>query len=194
MESKLLFLKLVRLGLGVDDKTVLPKGNIDWLYIQDLANKQGLSGIVLDGVETLPFEKKPEKIDLLQWIGEVLQSEQVYAIQEKAAAELALIFQNNNIRTYVLKGAVVAECYPRPEHRASVDMDCFLLPNEGVFDAWSLGNDIVKKEGFEVSDAFYKNSTFYLPGLTVENHRFMTPFRGNKIEDFGNNASIYDEG
>ena len=180
MESKLLFLKLVRLGLGVDDKTVLPKGNIDWLYIQDLANKQGLRGIVLDGFETLPFEKKPEKIDLLQWIGEVLQSEQVYAIQEKAAAELALIFQNNNIRTYVLKGAVVAECYPRPEHRASVDMDCFLLPNEGVFDAWALGNDIVKKEGFEVSDAFYKNSTFYLPGLTVENHRFMTPFRGNK--------------
>lgn len=27
---------------------------------------------------------------------------------------------------------------------------------------------------------FYKNSTFFFLGLTVENHKFLTPFRGNK--------------
>lgn len=43
---------------------------------------------------------------------------------------MALLFENSGIRTYVLKGTVVAECYPNPIHRTSVDMDCFLVPKE----------------------------------------------------------------
>ena len=80
----------------------------------------------------------------------------------------------------MLKGIVVAECYPNPKHRLSADMDCFLLPLSGDEDVWKKGNDLVKEKGFDVSEGFYKNSTFHLPGLMVENHKFMTPFRGNK--------------
>lgn len=172
------FLQLVRLGIGqmIDS---LPD-NIEWEKIQVLAVQQGLSAVVLDGIEILPERLRPPKIFLLQWIGEVLQDESNNAVQQKEAGDMALLFQNNYIRTYVLKGAVVAECYPKPEHRASVDMDCFLLPEKGEFDAWSFGNDLIKSKGFEVSFDFYKNSTFSLPGLTVENHKFFTPFRGNK--------------
>ena len=93
---------------------------------------------------------------------------------------MAELYHGNYIRTYVLKGSVVAECYPMPNHRFSEDMDCFLQPEQGDFDAWTLGNDLAKAQGYEVKYEFYKNSTFYLPGLTVENHRFLTPFRGNK--------------
>lgn len=93
---------------------------------------------------------------------------------------MALLFHDNNIRTYVLKGAVVAECYPKPEHRVSSDMDCFLLADQSDYDAWALGNDVIRTKGFNTDTDFYKNSAFYLPGLTVENHRYLTPFRGNK--------------
>lgn len=175
------FLDLVRLGIGVrSPKEVFVDQQIDWNELQDIAVKQGLSAIVLDGIEVLPQENKPKKIDLLQWIGEVLQSETVYAIQQKTTVDIAQLFHNNLIRTYVLKGAVIAECYPKPEHRSSADMDCFLLPEKSDFDAWALGNDLIREHGYEVSEDFYKNSTFYLPSLTVENHKFMTPFRGNK--------------
>jgi hypothetical protein len=116
----------------------------------------------------------------LEWIGETLQSENIYEMQQKDAARMAGLFQNNGIRTYVLKGSVVAECYPIPSHRPSVDMDCFLLPEQGDFDAWGLGNGLIKAQGYEVAFDYYKNSTFYLPDLTVENHQFFTPFRGNK--------------
>lgn len=175
------FLDLVRLGTGVrDPKEIHTDSQIDWHELQSIANKQGLSAVVLDGLETLPPEIKPNKIDLLQWIGEVLQSESVYASQRKAAEEMAHLFHSNGIRTYVLKGAVIAKCYPRPEHRSSADMDCFLLPEKSDFDAWVLGNDLIKANGFDVNEDFYKNSTFYLPGLMVENHKFLTPFRGNK--------------
>lgn len=93
---------------------------------------------------------------------------------------MAQLFHQNNIRTYVLKGNVVSECYPKPQHRVSSDFDCFLLPEEDGFDAWEKGNQLIEKAGYEVEKVFYKNSTFHLSGLTVENHFYMVPFRGNK--------------
>ena len=177
------FLKLVRLGIGqaADSFPV----SIDWNEIKELAEQQGLIGVVLDGVETLRLQECsvacPEKRVMVQWIGEVLRQENNYMVQQKVAREMALIFHSNSIRTYVLKGAIVAECYPKPEHRHSVDMDCFLLPNTGDFDAWKLGNDLIKSKGYEVVLDYYKNSTFCFPGLTVENHRYFTPWRGNKL-------------
>ena len=173
------FLALVRLGLGCFEDVSCKV--TDWQLLQDIAAQHGLLGIVVDGIERLPESSRPPKDLLLQWIGLVMQDETRYAIQQKAAAEMALLFHDNYVKTYVLKGAVVAECYPKPEHRVSSDMDSFLLPDSSNFDAWGLGNDLIKAKGFETDTDFYKNSAFYLPGLTVENHRYLTPFRGNKV-------------
>ena len=182
---------MVRLGLGCADfsSDVIPQLPAkDWQALENIANEQGLLGVMLDGVEKLPRELRPEKKAILQSIGQLIQSEQQYAVQEHAAAEMGLLLHQNGIRTYVLKGAVVAECYPRPEHRRSVDMDCFLVDENDNLndnldlnaDVWERGNRVVEEAGFDVARGFYKNSTFHLPGLAVENHRFMTPFRGNK--------------
>ena len=61
-----------------------------------------------------------------------------------------------------------------------MDMDCYVLPNRGDFDAWSFSNDLIKSQGYEVVFDYYINSTFIFPGLIVENHQYMVPFRGNK--------------
>ena len=178
-KNKEAFLNIIRLGIGATTNAPLPD-HVDWEAIETIATKQGLLAILVDGIDCLPLEQRPPKVLLLQWIGLVMQDEARYGEQRKAAVDMAMLFHENYMRTYVLKGDVVAECYPRPEHRVSSDMDCFLLPERSVFDAWSLGNDLIKAKGFEVGIGFYKNSTFYLPGLMVENHKFITPFRGNK--------------
>ncbi len=185
-----IFLQLVRLGIGAETVSNFKfQDSIDWEMIQALALQQGLSGVVLDGIERFKslnvqgVQGPPQEL-LLEWIGQVLQDENNNTIQLKEASEMATLFHSNDIRTYVLKGQVVAECYPRPEHRVSVDMDCYLLPEKSDFDAWSLGNDLVKENGYEVGFEFYKNSTFNLPGLTVENHKYFTPFRGNDKMEF----------
>ena len=179
-----IFLGLVRLGIGCEAGSSLPvSGPLsveDWQALEELANEHGLLGVMLDGVEKLPREWRPEKRAIIKSIGQLVQSEQQYAVQEHAATEMALLLHQHGIRTYVLKGAVVAECYPKPEHRRSVDMDCFLLPEEGLEDVWERGNQVLEEHGFEVRRDFYKNSTVVLPGLTVENHRYLTPFRGNR--------------
>lgn len=177
MTQKDTFLSLVRLGIGL--KSVNIPDSIDWLGIEALAVQQGLMAVVIDGIEKLPDEIRPPRELLLQWIGIVMQEEQKFAIQQKEASRMAQLFHHNYIRTYVLKGNIIAECYPNPAHRVSADMDCFLLPDNSDFDAWNLGNDLIKSKGFEVRTSFYKNSTFFLPGLMVENHKYLTPFRGN---------------
>lgn len=171
-------LTLVRLGIG-HDVNRLPE-NVNWDAIIDLSNKQGLTAIVIDGVDRIPLDERPNKIYLLQWIGEVMMGESQFERQRKAAIEMAALFQRNHIKTFVLKGFVISECYPCPSHRVSVDMDCFLLPEKGDFNAWKRGNEIIKASGYEVEDDFYKHSKYNLPGLTVENHQFMTAFRCNK--------------
>ena len=179
MREEEVFIRLVRLGIGVHQSIQLP-ASINWNRLYSIAESQGLSAIVLDGLGLLPLEQRPAKKDLLQLIGCVLQAEERYAIQWKAADEMSLLFANNAIRTYVLKGYVISECYPNPIHRPSVDMDCFLLPDRSIFNAWDLGNQLIRHAGFEVDTSFYKNSTFYLPGLTVENHKYMVPVRGSR--------------
>jgi len=207
------FLTLLRLGIGISKDANIPK-DVDWNELKALADRHGLSAVVLDGIEVLRTNDNhnlnlPDKIVLTQWIGEVLRSERVYASQQKDAERMAGMFHKNGICTYVLKGTVIAECYPKPQHRVSVDMDCNLQSSSLEFtdeslesversksvsensipgDVWEKGNRLIEEQGFEVKRDFYKNSTFFLPGLTVENHRYFTPFRGNgrlkKLERF----------
>ena len=135
--------------------------------------------MVLDGIQQFPDGQRPPKVQLLQWIGQVMLEEERYALQWKTSYEMASLFASNSIRTYVLKGIVVSECYPKPQHRVSSDVDCFLLPDKGDDDVWEKGNQLMEEAGYKVGRGFYKNSSFYLSGLTIENHRFMVPFRGN---------------
>lgn len=183
--SKEAFLSIVRQGIGQSVDSLPEK--VDWETMETLATEQGLLAVMADGIEQLPVEVRPPKKELLQCIGLVMQDETRYAVQQKAASEMALLFHENGIRTYVLKGEVVAECYPKPEHRVSSDMDCVLvedgspLTTDGIkVDVWERGNLVIEKAGYEVGRGFYKNSSFYFPGLMVENHQYMVPFRGNK--------------
>ncbi|MBR5033732.1 MAG: nucleotidyltransferase family protein [Bacteroidales bacterium] len=177
-EYKSFLLHLIRLGVGVESEAALPEG-IDWTALLDLADGQGLAAVCTDGISMLPPGFGPQKFEMMEWIGLALQDEDKYSNQWRAMNRMASLFHQNAIRTYVLKGVVVAECYPKPERRASADMDCFLLPDCGVFDSWALGNDLIKAAGFEVDSDYYKNSTFWLKDLMVESHRFLIPFRGN---------------
>ena len=177
-DSNRSFISLVRLGIGYF-ADALPQ-DIDWDELKVLAEKHGLSAVVLDGIERLPEQQRPSKLFLLEWIGETLQCESTYSLQGEVAKGIAKLFYGNGIKTYVLKGAVVSECYPKPNHRVSVDIDCFLLPEKSDSDAWALGNNLIRNKRFKVNTDFYKNSSFDISGVNIENHQFFTPFRGNK--------------
>lgn len=207
-DTKDIFLQLVRFGIGLTESIEITD-NVDWVQLKSMADSQGLSAVVLDGIDVLgsqssklqenstqnPSNSQPAIVSQLltlnpqlklEWIGEVLQGEQMYKLQHEVARDMSNLFHNNAIRTYVLKGDVIAECYPKPNHRVSVDVDCFLVHDSGFtvngseWDAWALGNDLIRAKHFDVKTEFYKNSTFDISGVVVENHQYLVPFRGNE--------------
>lgn len=174
-------LTLLQAGLGKD---VCLDSVDDWNLVTKFVHQQGVVAIALDGYgRMIKSDKKPSEMPSSlkkQWIAAALHFESIFATQRDIAVKLARYFSDNGLKIYVLKGHVVSECYPAPNHRYSCDMDCFLKSTDGNGDAWEKGNVLVEERGYSITRGFYKNNSFRIPGLKVENHRFLTPFRGDK--------------
>ena len=88
------FISLLRLGIG-HYVSPLPE-NINWQQVQSFANRQGLTAIVIDGIEGLPERLRPSKDVLLEWIGEVLQNyEYRYKVYCHTLADLAGFYHSH---------------------------------------------------------------------------------------------------
>ena len=122
MNSKDTFLQIVRLGIGHSAGSIL--GEIEWSEIEALAEQQGLSAVIVDGVEKLPEDKRPTKELLLQWIGESLQRyEYRYEQYRRALAEMTGFYSQHGYKMMVLKGYACCLNWPKPEHRPCGDID-----------------------------------------------------------------------
>ena len=160
--------------------------SVDWTMLIEEAGRQNVSVIASDGLQKLydagiysVSGSKEERRIKAQWFAKTMQYEQRYADQMAAARKMGEWFTSAGIQTVVLKGFTVSECYPIPSHRYSSDLDCFLIKDWEHLEAYELGNQEIENHGLEVDRTYYKNSSFNLPGLHVENHKFCTPFRGN---------------
>ncbi len=119
------FLSLIRLGLW-DNDTITPS-QINWSEVKTLAERQGLSAILVDGIEVLPEVQRPSKEFLLQMIGEVMQVYELrYEKYRKAIADLAAFYNSHGYKMMVLKGYACSINWPKPEHRPCGDIDIWL--------------------------------------------------------------------
>lgn len=160
---------------------------LDWPVLIEEVGRQNITVIASDGLQKLydagvysVSGDKDERRAKAKWFAKTMGYEQRYADQLAAAKKMGKWFASEGIVTVVLKGFTVSECYPIPSHRYSSDLDCFLIKEGEHFAAYELGNLVIEKHGLPVERKYYKNSSFNLAGLFVENHKFCTPFRGNK--------------
>ena len=161
------FLSLARLGIGHDlPSSQLSFDQIDWNSVMTLAEKQGLTAVVLDGVEKLPEKQMPPKTLLLQWIGSTLHSfEQRYELYRRAIASLAGFYYDHGFKMMVLKGYACSINWPIPEHRPAGDIDIWL------FGKYSLADEVISREaGINVDTSEHHHTVFFWKGFMVENH------------------------
>lgn len=176
---------LLQTALGQEPKSL--GSDVDLKSVYELSRQQEVVAIALDGLQRF-IEKADTSNRLytdrplkLQWIGNLMAQEQRYKANFIAAKDLAALYANNEMLTYVLKGLSIAQLYPNPSHRFSCDLDCFLLPqNGGYFDAYELGNSLMMTNEGKVDDSYYKHAVFTYKGLTVENHRFCCSIKRSK--------------
>lgn len=159
------FLKLVRKGIGKDTEPILD--SIDWGGVHALAQTQGLSAIVLDGINLMPDVSASMPIQMkLNWIGEVLQSyEGRYSTYEKSIGCLARFYAKHGIKMMVLKGYGLSLNYPTPMHRPCGDIDTWNFGKQKKAD------EILTKElGIKVDTSEHHHTVFNWQGNMVENH------------------------
>ena len=176
---------LLRLGLGnttteyekLSDFIVLTADQ--WVHIGELARKQGVLGIMLDGVDKLEatscdLTKELKAAQKLEWIGEVLQIEHRNHQQIVVMNDLAGKWKQQGCRVRVMKGQANGVFYPKPEHRNPGDIDCYLFEN------YARGNVIARQEGAKVDESWYKHSVINYKGETFENHQYFVHTRDGK--------------
>lgn len=183
MEKELFALLRLRLGNSspenenLSDFIMMPAEQ--WARLGEKAIKQGVLGIVLDGIELLessPYgpTRERSKQQKLDWIGQVMQIEQGNKRQMKVMNDLAQKWINKGCRVMVMKGQANSLMYPHPEHRSLGDIDCYLFEN------YQLGNEIAKREGANVDEGWYKHSQISYKGELFENHLFFVHTREGK--------------
>ncbi len=189
------FLSIIRLGVGHD--AYFSANKVDWNDIETLASEHGLSAILVDGIERLPEEKRPPKMVLLQWIGEVLQNyESRYNQYQNALGSLAAFYNQHGFKMMVLKGYGLSLNYPKPNHRPCGDIDIWLFGKQKEADA-----ALAKECGIDIDNEHHHHTVFEWKGFSVENHYDFLNVHHHKsnvemekiLKDFGQDDSHYVE-
>ena len=163
------YLSLIKLGIGHESD--IPE-EIDWKAVRQLASKQGLAAVILDGVKAL-IERglliggRAMDIDLkFEWMGEsVVAYEQRYEAYRNTIASLAKFYAEHGFKMMVLKGYGLSLNYPVPNHRPCGDIDIYL------FGKYEEADEALSKEcGIGIDNSHHHHTTFNYKGFLVENH------------------------
>lgn len=160
------FLSLLRLGIGNSSPrdVSLPK-EFDWEAVKALADKQGLSAVILDGIERLPDNKRPPEDVLLEWIGDSLYYDALYEDYRKAIRTLAGFYNQHGFKMMVVKGLACSLDWPKPSHRPCGDIDIWQFGKQRIAD------EVIEREtGIEVDNSHHHHTVFYWGDYMVENH------------------------
>ena len=138
MNQQDLFLALVRLGIGNSTPgsiNALQWDDVAWNALERLAAAQGLSALIVDGIEQMPVEIRPPKRVLMQWIGETLQGNDRYELYRRAIADLSAFYNEHGFKMMLLKGYACSIDWPKPEHRPCGDIDIWQFGQQKEADA-----------------------------------------------------------
>ena len=116
---------MLRAGLWEKEAQLAPYGEIDFSAVLDLAEEQSVVGLLAAGIEHV-VDKKPQKRDVLQFIGRTVQLEQRNQAMNYFIGVLVEKMRKAGIYTVLVKGQGVAQCYERPLWRSCGDVDFFL--------------------------------------------------------------------
>ena len=202
---------LLRLGLGnstaekenLSDFIVLPAAQ--WARLGEIAQEQGVMGVMLDGIERLEATgygatRELSKEQKLEWIGQVMMIEQANHQQLTVVTDLQKKWAGAGLRMMVMKGQAMGTSYPNPKHRAPGDVDCYLMPDKGerlkvkgysdvsdkrfavseLAEAYKIGNETAKAWADKVDEGWYKHSVISYKGESIENHQYFVHTREGK--------------
>lgn len=184
------FFELLQIALS--NKSCLNKipTNQEWMGLYDMACKQSLAGVALEGINKLiagGAEKPPMSL-LYEWIGLQQQTIAQNQLLDKRAGELCKLFEGEGVQSCVLKGQGTALYYDKPELRQCGDIDIWVkkhTENAGVPDILRT----VESLGYQYDGVTIQHvNVHFFDDVIVEVHFLPTfmynYFTNKKIEEF----------
>ncbi len=206
-ELKKTFLGLVRLGIGHEASAI--SESVDWSKVKALAERHGLSAVVLDGLNavhdsSLMVHDTMPQVMRLEWIGEVLQNyEARYRQYEKTIGSLAGWYNRHGFKMMVLKGYACSLDWPRPNHRPAGDIDIWQFGQQREADEVLQNSSRIGEleNNFTIDSSHHHHTVFEWGGFTVENHYDFINVHHHKsniefeaiLKEFGKDDSHYVE-
>ena len=169
---------------AINNEEVLPASTkaIDWQDFLSYSNRQGIVGLVFNGVERA--NPNINKDSLLEWISLEQLVAQKNIVTNKCLIEVADFFKKKNRRSCILKGQANGLMYPHPELRSPGDVDIWVEGNQ---------TDIIRTVLKVVPDAHYSIHHIKFPvfkDVSIEVHYrpiyLLNWFRDKKLQKYIN--------
>jgi len=164
IQRMLALIKAALHGTAPDENLFADVGEACWTEVLELAHRQGVTVLSLQGAMQLPKVLQPPLTLKLRWIAGVETVERRYRQRLETAEELAAYFRGNNIQMLVFKGIALARLYPVPYSREFGDIDVFLCGQAKEGDA------LLKRIAGKNLVASKKHTDFSYRGILIENH------------------------
>lgn len=154
---------------------------VDWKAIIKLSKEQTVSGIVYDGMLSLPQELRPPRIVLLQWSNSLLQLENNNQLMNGELGKLFANYEANSVSPILMKGQGLAYNYSHPLHRQCGDIDVYVGK-----DGFDKANKLLVSLGGKIINVSSRRALCKWNILTVENHCKLTEFGSPRANCFLN--------
>lgn len=158
---------------------------LDLDELMKIASMQAVPILVIDALQKYleaypghkPFAKDTfaDKARRLQWVGQVMAYERMYAKHERAMADLARLYATRGLRMMVLKGYGLSLDWPTSNHRIVGDLDIYISSDKptdkGNMPPCQEADAVVSEQcGIKIDDGHEHHTVFCFKGVTVENH------------------------
>lgn len=177
-----LFFELIQISVGTKKKFAVSPTADQWPLLLDMAIKQSLAGVLLEGMAVgLPENRECKPIALYEWIGVQQQIIAINRHHTKKTKELSEWFKELGYKSCILKGQGVGRLYPNPELRQPGDLDIWVDVERDVLVAE------IRSKGIDVSCVDYVNChAAFFHDIEVEVHFRPTylynPFANKKLQ------------
>lgn len=119
------FFVLLKAGLWEQGVRLLSYSPVDFNALYQLADKQSVVGLIAAGLENVE-DMRVTKQQVLSFMKKVISLENRNAAMNSFIGRLVNRLREAGIKTLVVKGQGIAQCYERPQWRAVGDVDLFL--------------------------------------------------------------------
>jgi hypothetical protein len=136
----------------------------NWNQVLSFASMQG----VLPVITQLFADYEPEDAQLrgvlVEWYVSALENHQAYKLRTYNMREMALLFEKEGMDIMFMKGATLAQLYPKPEWRVFNDIDYYLYGKS------EQGVEVMARHGIENSAYYHHHTQASLNKVLLENH------------------------